>query len=499
MRRGPRDEQTALQLERGLLLGCFVLSRALFYATGVTFDLRPLASSWQLLDPVLLRNQLLESVFYMAGQPPLYNLLIGAFLKLSPDASTLALLLRGVYAGLSLLTCVCLHELLQGLSIGRGLRVAAVLLFMLSPALVLYENIPYYTLHEVALLTLCTLLFQRLLASFSTARALALFTAMATLIYVRSLFQLYWLVALAGFCLLILPSQRKQLLYALIAPLALVLALYAKNALNVGHFGTSHWLGLSATKLSCLELPKAERTQLVAEHKLSRLALRPAYETPERLSEYVAGTPRTGHPVLDDARKSTGYVNYNQLAYVAVARDSMNDALYTMAHHPRVYLRSVARAWRLFLRPASDYPFLKENRDALGNYSRLYSHLIAGQPIYPEDPQFAYERGQLGYALAAGFFLVAAFGVVIAARWLRHRSLSSRDALLLFMWLNVAYVSVVGNAFELDENQRFRFALHPLLICMLCVLAVRVRRAMQQRAQRARNCSAESPSASIQR
>ena len=40
------------------------------------------------------------------------------------------------------------------------------------------------------------------------------------------------------------------------------------------------------------------------------------------------------------------------------------------------------------------------------------------------------------------------------------------------------YVSVIGNAFEVDENQRFRFSVNPFIAAMLAVLAERVRAAV---------------------
>jgi hypothetical protein len=58
----------------------FGASRAAAYAAGVRFDSSPLAFCWQLVDPDLLRTRLLESLFYLHGQPPLFNLYLGVLL-----------------------------------------------------------------------------------------------------------------------------------------------------------------------------------------------------------------------------------------------------------------------------------------------------------------------------------------------------------------------------------------------------------------------------------
>jgi len=39
------------------LIVLFIVSRLGFYAAGVRFDISPLKASWQILDPVLLREE----------------------------------------------------------------------------------------------------------------------------------------------------------------------------------------------------------------------------------------------------------------------------------------------------------------------------------------------------------------------------------------------------------------------------------------------------------
>jgi len=45
---------------------------------------------------------------------------------------------------------------------------------------------------------------------------------------------------------------------------------------------------------------------------------------------------------------------------------------------------------------------------------------------------------------------------------------------IIFLWLNIMYVSVIGNAFEVDENQRFRFSVNPFIATLLAVQAQRL-------------------------
>jgi len=58
----------------------FVLSRALYAWAGLRFNDWPLGVYWQYLDPFLLKRKLGESLLNLHGQPPLFNLFLGAAL-----------------------------------------------------------------------------------------------------------------------------------------------------------------------------------------------------------------------------------------------------------------------------------------------------------------------------------------------------------------------------------------------------------------------------------
>ena len=70
------------------LAASFAAAHLIYYALGVRFDNTSLAWYWQYLDPELLKSRLLESVFYMHSQPPLFNLFLGAVLKYPGAAGT---------------------------------------------------------------------------------------------------------------------------------------------------------------------------------------------------------------------------------------------------------------------------------------------------------------------------------------------------------------------------------------------------------------------------
>lgn len=472
------------------LVALYVVSRLVAYAAGVRFDLSPMGTSWQILDPVLLHHDLLKSLFYMPGQPPLYNLLLGVVVKCSAGLGggdfTTAALFRAVFSILAIVTSLLFYALLRriGLRVVPAAAVAA--LFMCSPALILYESLPYYTVPVLVLLVAIVWLFDACRRDFSFGRAFGLFMAMAALIFTRSLFQIEWLVVLLGYCLVALPGHRRAVLMAAVLPLVLVGALYAKNMAVIGEFSTSDWMGMSLAKLTTLELDHAERERLHKAGRMTRLALDDkAFDIPEAYEGTVVKRPHTGIAVLDNRRKTTGHINFNYLPYARISHMARQDALVTIRTHPGVYLKSMGVAWLMFWRPSSDYPFLKANREAIQPWAWLYAKVLDGQPVYPSNPRFDLKPATIGIFIAVGYLWATLFGLGVVLRCIWRRRLCPMDATLIFIWLNVMYVSVIGNMFEIDENQRFRFALDPLLAllgiaaCQRALSALRARRESQ--------------------
>jgi len=474
-----RPDKPVISWAPWALIALYLASRIVFYAAGVRFDLSPMDTSWQILDPVLLRGDLLQSLAWMPGQPPLYNLVLGLVLKTSAvfggnDWLT-AGLFRVLFGLLALVSCLLLYGLLRNLGTGRRIAFIVTAIFMCSPALVLYESLPYYTVMVLACLLVIAWLFHRCMTGFTPARALALALAMAVLVFTRSLFQIEWMMVLVAYTALVLPGHRRTVALAAAVPLLLVVGLYAKNVAVIGQFSTSDWMGMSLAKLTTLKLDTPEREQLVAAGKMSPMALDDkAFDIPEAYEDHIGGVPHTGIAVLDKKRKSTGHINYNYRPYATISSMATHDALAAVRAHPDVYLQSVGTAWAMFFRPSSDYPFLKANRDALGGWSRAYAKLVAGQPVYPTDPKFELKWPTIGLFNIVGFMLAAGFGLWLVGRALWRRELTAGDATLVFLWLNIMYVSVIGNAFEIDENQRFRFAINPMILILLSVALQRV-------------------------
>ncbi len=73
-----------------------------------------------------------------------------------------------------------------------------------------------------------------------------------------------------------------------------------------------------------------------------------------------------------------------------------------------------------------------------------------------------------GVTLIAGTLVLLG---VAPLRFRQHTASVALRAFLVFAWINVGYVFVVGNLFEYYENMRFRFETEPILLLGLVALA----------------------------
>lgn len=439
----------------------FVATRLLFLALGARFDASPLGGYWQYLDPVLLREDLARSLFYLHSQPPLFNLGLGLVLKSQvPPAVAFQLLL----AAAGLICYLSSFVLMRRLGASHGLAFALATALVCRPDFVLLESWLMYDVPVTALLGLAAVAF----AAFAgdrprPAAGHALFPVLAMLCATRGFFHLLYFVAAAALCLLALPDRRRQVVTAAAVPGLLLVALYAKNLAVFGHPGPSSWLGMNLSRIVTSALSAEELASLRVAGELSPVATIPAFSPPQRYpAEYFEPLRHPEVPALSERFKSTGSVNYNHQGYLDVSRDSLRDSLWIIGRRPDAYLHGMAKAGYNFTRPLSELEHLRRNRQALAGFVEtcqpwLYGRLD-GLVRYGGEPRAVYLVPTLGIPLLIVYALAAAG---------RSRLASGRGRLLAFLALTILYTALVGNALEVWENQRFRFYVDPFLAALL--------------------------------
>jgi hypothetical protein len=481
----------------GLLVLGWLATRVACHAAGVRFDASPLGWFMQYLAPDLLRHDLARSLLALHAQPPLYNAFLGGVLKLGEAAA--AWVFPSIHAALGLLLVLALYAILRRLGLGRGAAGGVAFLYGASPTAVLHESWLFYTHPLSAALVGAAFFLHRLVSTGRGRDAAAYFALVAAVALTRGLFHLVWVLACVLLALAWMRRPGRAVLACAACAVLAVGALYAKNAWLFGTFSASSWAGMNLANVAMARWSLEERRALVERGVVSELAL---VEPFAELAYYPGrrGDAGSDPPALREAWKAPGVPNYNHRAYIEVSRQYGRDALALVRADPARYWASVREAWRLYLLPPTDHPFLAANRAEIAALDRLYKALVYGVPAAWRGAEPGARRGSPEYlarhgcwlwlvaALVAGGAAAGAVARGLLAR-ARGRPLApdglARLATLGFCLFQVLFVSAVANALELGENNRFRVPIEPLLVVLVADTGRGVARAFRSARARA--------------
>ena len=438
----------------------FVSSRVGAYLAGVRFDGQEWRLFWHFIDPVLLEFQLTQSLLYLHGQPPLFNLLLGLSVKIFGAHHVIVWQATFVLIGLFL--TYGLYDLARRLGLSQWPAAMASALFCASPAVLLYESFLFYTYPVVALLLLSVLLLDSALKSGSTGSWALLSWCLAAVVLIRTLFHPLWMLAVLLVLAALLPQRRRKILLAAALPCAVVLMVVAKNALLFDSFGLSSWRGMNLARVTLDRLPKQQRRDWVQSGVLSPVAGVGPFKPLKKYRRVITLPPPRAIPVLDSPRKLSGEINFHHQAYVGIARTLEADSIEVIRRAPGVYAGSVWRNLLQSLRPAGTYKPLKNNRTPLMGYERAFGFVVL---------RFGQDASPLLITLGVPLVLLAAMGWL----WRGRSRLRDREYLVVaYLALTCLYAIGTGALFERTENQRFRFTVDPFLITLALVMLNRL-------------------------
>jgi hypothetical protein len=440
----------------------FAVTRLAAYAAGVRFDARKLTDGTQLADVDLLHHHLAETVWWLHGQPPLYNLFLGVVLKVG--GSHAAGLFQALQLALGLAGALLLALLLERIGLRPWLAAALAAVAAATPPALLYEAMLFYDQWSVVALTAALLLFVVLLERPTAGRALGFFAVCALLVLTRTVFHPLWLVVVLGLALAAAWPQRRAILVGAALPVALVALVVGKNAVQFGVPGTSSWLGVGLARLVLHDVPHADLEQLAARGRVGRVALVRPFSPLASYRDLVPPHRPTGHAVLDEEWKRGGNPNWFNLDAVAISRDYLHADEQLVRARPGDVAVSVKRAFEFFFQPESASGALNDNRAALGAWDRTFSLVVLGSTPY---------GNRVGFFAAAAFLLAFAWGAAAVVTALRGRA-TRETWLLVFAWTLVLLLGVGANLAESGENYRFRLVLDPVLLVVVVLAARRV-------------------------
>ena len=456
----------------------FVLSRLGYSLLGVRFDARPIQHYFQFIDPELLKHRLIESMYYLHVQPPGWNLYIGIFLKLFPGSYSAAL--HCAYLVLGLVTCWLVFYLMRVLAVSRGIALTLTAWFIVSPGVVLFENLLLYEYVVWFLLVAAAAVLWRYAAGGSLLWIVSFFVLLLALVFVRNFFHLIYVVAILAALAYLFKCRRKSVLLAAALPLLIALGLYTKNWILFGAFSGSTWLGMNMDTITAHQLTGSEARGLISRGTISPVALLDIGTPIELYRPYIQIPARTGIPVLDDCVTSTGATNFNCLAFRQVQRIYTRDGLALLRTYPVVYLRSFEAAWFTYFLPTSDFPSFDLNRPRIRAIDRFWNIVFFGQFEDAGDRKnlrrLADRGASISLVLHTGVFLMIGlpllwiWGIVYLVRGVRGGVLDRAPAILLgFLLFNIGYVTAIANLLSSFENNRYRFPIDAFYVVLLGV------------------------------
>jgi hypothetical protein len=443
----------------------FVVSRIAYWLAGVRFDTHPLYQYFQIVDPVLLKTRLLESLLHLHTQAPGFNMLIGLVLKLFPNHFGPAM--HTVYMAFGLGIALLVHALMRALGVNAKVALIVAIWLTVSPGVVLHEN---FLLYEYPILFLLVLDAWFLYKSFRERSSSAIWGFLLTFAALGWMRGNFHPVLLAGFGLVLywlLKDRRRTVALAGTAAMALLLVVYVKNLVLFGKFTATTWTGMNIYTIATHQLTPEEKQQLHAEGVLDDAGLILPFDLkPFIEGGFVTLPPRTGIPVLDQQYDSTGRVNFNHQAFFQVHEINMRTGRAVLKRMPKAWVRSTVKAWFAYFLPAGDFTFFERTRPHIAKWDRLWNLVFFGQwkeASNRKDLRKMEAQGSsLGLVLYTGTYLLVGMPLLwlFTLYWLYKSWRQKMDLapwmLAAFALFHILFSAAIFNTLSSFETNRYR-------------------------------------------
>ncbi len=458
-----------------IIVGLYILSRVILYAKGVVFIAGPVDFAMQYLDPILLKNDLFQSLLYLHAQPPLFNAFIGLVLKISPIPDiTFDILFKTA----GLLLPLMLYGTLQRIGLNRLAALMITTAYMLNPTLLLYENLLYYTYAE-CLFVLAAVFF---LAAFChdvkrTSLLICFWLALLCLGMVRSIFQpvFFIIIAVALSFLFRFLYQDKQLakkcFFSFLIIMSPLFIVCSKNYVLYDFWGTSSWAGMSLWTKTNGFLPE-ELEELHAKGDISSHALKADLRAFKPIGQYFDLQNQDHyychHPADCNEYKSTRHPNYNHAGYVILSKQLWHDACALIQHKPDMFMLFTAGSYSLTLWHASDsvHALFKDNMEQLRSLEQLYRYAYFGFL----GIESKYSPNIWTRTISITILFLISYGVTLVFMISKNRYLYKNNLMISVFCIFIHVFTLTISSFvEFGENNRFRTPVDSALLVILVI------------------------------
>jgi hypothetical protein len=461
------------------MLPAFFISRIIFYLTGVRYvDTMVSGDHLSFISYELLQTDMLSSIWNFHVQPPLLNLLCGIVINIFGDSHTVVFHAIYILAGMALMTA--LYKLLVSLGVPYRFAAGLALLFIVSPDSILYENMILYTYLVATLLVLSGVSLYNYIRTEKWYWGGAAFTLWSAVILTRSMFHLIWFVAGITIIIAVSPKIWKQTVIIAAIPFLLAFGWYANNYIHFGDFSSSTWMGMNLSRITLSGISGDEKIDLARNGLVSELIFLKPFPSFWQFSDVVIlpEAPPTGVTVLDKQYINKGYSNYNNIIYPTLCKQYLKDSIAVIKNHPYDFIfGSLRKSFSMYFAPSNEWFGIWAGENGyFENFTAIYPFTFIWNAVFYGD--FSKDVNN------SGWFILAAY-IITAVYWIRRlirsfptlRSNAPVYTVVLFMLMTVAYVTLVGNLFELGENMRFHYQIDPFVMVLFAVpAAIQIRK-----------------------
>jgi len=250
------------------IASAFVISRIIFYCAGVRFDASTLETAIQFIDPILLKTNLLQSVFYLHSQPPLFNLFLGIILKLFPNNHYIVFNI--LYLILGFIFSISVFLLMIRMGVAKRVAIFLTICFIINPSVILYENWLFYTYPAFVCLTLAALILHLYIETARPSFGFVFFLLLSILVLLKSVYHLVWFLVIVLMVICLRKINYKQILVLSAVPMLIIICVYAKNLYLFGSFTLSKvWMSHAMLTMTQKYITGGEKRDLYAKGKIS--------------------------------------------------------------------------------------------------------------------------------------------------------------------------------------------------------------------------------------
>lgn len=457
-----RQLKTYASPQNGIIILAFLVSRILVSFRHIDLDYSALYRYWQYLDVLTLRQELLRGVWFDHTQPPFFNLLLGWTLQTTGIHSRIAFVL--LLKLLTLFNTFLLYTILRHILPKSHWPLIIALLYLLSPATILFENELFYTSLLSALFLLASLALLNFRTGITAWKAAGFILPLALICLTRSMYHLLWLsivTAATAYGYRKTKGSRCLVPFSLLAIL-LVGGWYLKNLVIFHSFSASTWIGMNFSRNVFHDTPPGDSSKIESIEPFSRISAYTSF-LPHNYSAPYAGLEDR---VLLDEFKNDSFVNEKNVGYITVSNLYMAACLKQIRSRPLAYVQNVAQSAITFFAPATRYPTTEYQANKLGWYDLLYSFNLSHLARGKQQRRIALTLSAIPKFLAYLFVLCS-----VTLTWYRTKKI---DPLDLFIVFTITYIFCISSLFEHYENMRFRYEAEPLFLILLAKTLIKL-------------------------